>query len=66
MNLKFEEKYNAVVLVLSGKLVGGPFMQEMNETLHKLIEWKMFCNELLEIPYMKRFHKANSGKEVKK
>ena len=38
MNLKFEEKYNAVVLVLSGKLVGGPFMQEMNETLHKLID----------------------------
>ncbi len=38
MNLKLEEKYNAVVLVLSGKLMGGPFLQEMNETLHKLID----------------------------
>ena len=38
MNLKVEEKYNAVLLVLSGKLMGGPFMQEMNETLHRLID----------------------------
>lgn len=38
MNLKLEEKYNAVVLELSGKLMGGPFMQEMSETLHKLID----------------------------
>ena len=38
MNLKVEEKYNAVVLELKGKLMGGPFMQEMNDTLHKLID----------------------------
>jgi len=38
MNLKMQEKYNSVVLELSGKLMGGPFMQEMNETLHKLID----------------------------
>ena len=38
MNVKIEEKYNAVVLELKGKLMGGPFMQEMNETLHKLID----------------------------
>ena len=38
MNVKLEEKYNAVVLELKGKLMGGPFMQEMNETLHKLID----------------------------
>ena len=38
MNLKIQEKYNSVVLELSGKLMGGPFMQEMNETLHKLID----------------------------
>jgi len=38
MNLKVDEKYNAVVLELKGKLMGGPFMQEMNETLHKLID----------------------------
>ena len=38
MNLKLEEKFNAVVIELSGKLMGGPFMQEMNETLHKLID----------------------------
>ena len=38
MNVKIDEKYNAVVLELKGKLMGGPFMQEMNETLHKLID----------------------------
>ena len=38
MNLKLQYKYNAVVLELSGKLMGGPFFQEMNETLHKLID----------------------------
>ena len=38
MNLKIEEKYNAAVLELKGKLMGGPFMQEMNDTLHKLID----------------------------
>jgi len=38
MKLKIQEKYNSVVLELSGKLMGGPFMQEMNETLHKLID----------------------------
>jgi anti-sigma B factor antagonist len=38
MNVKINEKYNAVVLELKGKLMGGPFMQEMNETLHKLID----------------------------
>jgi anti-sigma B factor antagonist len=38
MNFKIEEKYNAVVLELKGKLMGGPFMQEMNETLHRLID----------------------------
>ena len=38
MNVKIEEKYNAVVLELKGKLMGGPFMQEMNETLHKFID----------------------------
>ncbi len=38
MNLKLQDKYNAVVLELSGKLMGGPFFQELNETLHKLID----------------------------
>ncbi|MEJ2195899.1 MAG: STAS domain-containing protein [Ignavibacteriaceae bacterium] len=38
MNVKIDEKYNAVVLELKGKLMGGPFMQEMNETLHKFID----------------------------
>ena len=38
MNLSIEEKYNAVVLKLKGKLMGGPFAEEMNVTLHRLID----------------------------
>ncbi len=37
MELKIEEHYHLVVLKLNGKLVGGPFSEELNTTLHKLI-----------------------------
>jgi len=38
MKLAIDEKYNAVVLKLNGKLMGGPFAEEMDATLHKLID----------------------------
>ena len=38
MDIKINEQYNAVVLNLDGKLMGGPFGEEMNKTLHKLID----------------------------
>lgn len=38
MNMKIEEKYNSVVIHLSGKLFGGPFGEELSKALHKLID----------------------------
>jgi anti-sigma B factor antagonist len=38
MDMKIEEKYNSVVIHLKGKLYGGPFAEEMNKALHKLID----------------------------
>lgn len=37
MELKIEEHYHLIVLKFNGKLVGGPFSEELNTTLHKLI-----------------------------
>lgn len=38
MDIKINEQYNAVVLNLDGKLMGGPFGEEMSSTLHKLLD----------------------------
>ena len=38
MDMKIEEKYNSVVVHLRGKLFGGPFGEELNKTLHKLLD----------------------------
>jgi anti-sigma B factor antagonist len=38
MALKIEEQYKSVVLHLDGKLMGGPFGEEMNKTLHNLLD----------------------------
>lgn len=38
MDIKINERYNAVVLNLDGKLMGGPFGEEMSNTLHKLLD----------------------------
>ena len=38
MDMKIEEKYNSVVIHLSGKLFGGPFGEKLNKALHKLID----------------------------
>ncbi len=38
MEFKVIEKNDAAIIELSGKLIGGPFMQQMNETLHKLLD----------------------------
>ena len=38
MELKVIEKNDAAIIEITGKLIGGPFMQEMSETLHKLLD----------------------------
>ena len=38
MDMKIEEKYNSVVIHLRGKLFGGPFAEELNSTLHKMLD----------------------------
>jgi len=38
MDIKIEEKYNSVVVHLRGKLFGGPFAEELNNALHKLLD----------------------------
>ena len=38
MELKIIEKNDAAIIELTGKLIGGPFMQDMSETLHKLLD----------------------------
>jgi anti-sigma B factor antagonist len=38
MDMKIEEKYNSVVVHLRGKLFGGPFAEELNKALHKLLD----------------------------
>jgi anti-sigma B factor antagonist len=38
MDMKIEEKYNSVVVHLRGKLFGGPFGEELNKALHKLLD----------------------------
>lgn len=38
MDIKINEQYNAVVLNLDGKLMGGPFGEEMNKALHKMLD----------------------------
>jgi hypothetical protein len=38
MELKVIEKNDAAIIEITGKLIGGPFMQEMSEILHKLFK----------------------------
>ncbi len=38
MELKVIEKNDAAIIEITGKLIGGPFMQEMSEILHKLLD----------------------------
>lgn len=38
MDMKIEEKYNSIIVHLKGKLYGGPFAEELNKALHKLID----------------------------
>lgn len=38
MDMKIGEKYNSVIIHLSGKLFGGVFGEELNKALHKLID----------------------------
>ncbi len=38
MELKVIEKNDSAIIEITGKLIGGPFMQEMSETLHKLLD----------------------------
>ena len=38
MDLKIEEKSNITIIHLRGKLFGGEFTNELNSTLHKLID----------------------------
>ena len=38
MKVKVVEKYGQVVLELKGDLMGGPFAEEMNTLLHKLVD----------------------------
>jgi anti-sigma B factor antagonist len=36
--MKIDEKYNSVVVHLRGKLFGGPFAEQLNKALHKLLD----------------------------
>ncbi|MBI5807148.1 MAG: STAS domain-containing protein [Ignavibacteriales bacterium] len=38
MKIKYEEKYNAVVISLVGNIMGGPEAQEFSDLLHKLLD----------------------------
>ena len=38
MDMKIEEKYNSVIVHLSGKLFGGPFAEKINKNLHKILD----------------------------
>lgn len=38
MNYKIEERYNCVVIELSGKVMGGPQAEDFRNTLHELID----------------------------
>ncbi|MDX1672069.1 MAG: STAS domain-containing protein [Balneolaceae bacterium] len=38
MNWDINEKYNCVVITLSGKIMGGPHAEDFRDDLHKLIE----------------------------
>lgn len=38
MKIKYEEKYNAVVISLVGNVMGGPEAQEFSDLLHKLLD----------------------------
>jgi len=38
MELKVIKKNDAAIIELTGKLIGGPFLQQISETLHKLLD----------------------------
>ncbi|MCG6959786.1 MAG: STAS domain-containing protein [Ignavibacteriaceae bacterium] len=38
MDIKINEQYQSVIISLDGKLMGGPFGEEMNKTLHNLLD----------------------------
>jgi len=38
MDMKMEERHNSVVIRLRGKLIGGPFAEELNSSLRKIIK----------------------------
>jgi anti-sigma B factor antagonist len=40
MSLKVKESYNAVVIELKGKLMGGPLSSDMSNTLYSLLDKK--------------------------
>ena len=38
MSITVKENYNAAIIVLKGKLMGGPLSSEMEQTLHNLLD----------------------------
>lgn len=38
MNYDVKERYNCIVIELSGKVMGGPHAEEFRDTLHELID----------------------------
>ncbi len=54
MELTISEHYKVISLKFSGKLMGGPFSEELNSTLHKLIDQgkKNILVDMSGVPFM--------------
>ncbi|MGB5894875.1 MAG: STAS domain-containing protein [Ignavibacteriaceae bacterium] len=60
MKIKISEKYDAVIIILKGNVMGGEDTKNFNETLHKLIEDGK-KNIIIDVSHVKFMNSSGLG-----
>jgi anti-sigma B factor antagonist len=60
MKIKISEKYDAVIIMLKGNVMGGEDTKNFNETLHKLIEDGK-KNIIIDVSHVKFMNSSGLG-----
>jgi anti-sigma B factor antagonist len=60
MKIKISEKYDAVIIILKGNVMGGEDTKNFNETLHKLIDDGK-KNIIIDVSHVKFMNSSGLG-----
>ncbi len=60
MKIKISEKYDAVIILLKGNVMGGEDTKNFNETLHKVIE-EGKKNVIIDVSHVKFMNSSGLG-----